>query len=61
MAVLLSTVLLVAMPGLSVKADNVAGDGLVEVTETVEPVVRSVSGGDAEIIYPAPSMEWVDI
>lgn len=30
MAVLLSTVLLVAMPGLSVKADNVAGDGLVE-------------------------------
>lgn len=61
MAMLLSTALLITLPGMPVKADNVTEDGLVKVTEAAEQIVRSVSGGDAEILYTAPGMEWVDI
>lgn len=61
MAMLLSTALLISLPGMPVKADNMAEDGLVEVTGAAEQVVRTVSGGDVEIRYPAPGMEWADM
>lgn len=61
MAALLSAALLLTIPSLTVGAAHVSEDGQVEVTEDMTEMVRSVSGGDADIIYPAPSMEWVDI
>lgn len=73
MAAFLSAALLLSAPGVPVRADYASEDGqavpqerleaadrLVEVAEDAAEAVRSVSGGDAEIIYPAPRVEWLD-
>lgn len=61
MAALLSAALLISMPGLPVKADEgMAEGGQTQTSENVEQTVRAVSGNDSDIIYPAPSMKWVD-
>lgn len=67
MAAILSAALLLSAPDLPVMADYVSEDGQevmedggMEAAESAAEMVRSVSGGDTDIIYPAPRAEWLD-
>lgn len=74
MAALLSAALLLTAQGMPVRADYASGEGQTILEEggmeavdgqAVDPegaaeMARTVSGGNAEIIYPAPSVEWLD-
>lgn len=60
-ATLLTAALLVSVPGISAEADYQLGnEAVVTTTETAMETVMSVSGGDEEALYPAPTIEWVN-